>query len=361
MLGNKAFQTGVIGLPRFASAAVLSLVVFVAGCAQDKSPRIYSGPIMGTQYRLTLACKSDQSEEALHQGALQAMQAVNQSMSTYLPDSELSLFNQQQVTDWQSASNDLLDVVAVAKTVAEQTDGALDVTVAPLVQLWGFGPAKQQALTPKVPDVAALQAVASRIGYQKIELDLNAKQWRKQQAQLSVDLSAVAKGYAVDKVASGLQGLGCDDFLIDIGGELSAKGLNTKQKPWRLAIEKPQADSAVQQLLEISDMSIASSGDYRNFYWHEGKRVSHTIDPRSLRPIGHTLASVTVLHNSAAMADAYATAFMVMGDSAVAKAEQLNLPVYFIFRVGNLGQKADQADDYQIVTTKWFEKYRVRK
>ncbi|MGH1539604.1 MAG: FAD:protein FMN transferase [Arenicella sp.] len=339
----------------------LSLSVLLGACSVEPELIRFNGPIMGTQYNVTLACDTDKPLSYWQSLSVKAMERVNQSMSTYIPASELSQFNSYKGSDWQTVSSDLLAVVEIAQQVSVMTSGALDVTVAPLVDLWGFGPSRNKQLDAMpVPTQEQLRAVESYIGHRKIVLDKPQQRWQKKEPELMVDLSAVAKGYAVDLVAANLQEQGCNDFLVDIGGELKASGKNLQGKNWRIAIEKPQLGSNIQEMLSLSNVGVASSGDYRNFYWHKGKRLSHTIDPRSLRPVEHTLASVTVVHTDTAKADALATAFMVMGDTAVDLAQKNGLAAYFIFRKQDSDQKGSELD-YRIVTTKEFEKYQVRK
>jgi len=326
---------------------------------------------MGTQYKLTLACESDQSPEELLNLAIAEMNAVNDSMSTYLESSELSQFNQRKTLEWQTASSALLEVVDIAQMVAKQSDGAFDITVSPLVSLWGFGASKDKQLTLSVPSDEILHAVKEVIGYQKLEIDRTKQRLRKQAVDLQVDLSAVAKGYAVDKVSAVLSAAGCHDHLVDIGGELKLSGSKPDGGLWRIAIEKPNlatvAADNIQQLLDLSSIGVASSGDYRNFYQIEGKRYSHTIDPRTFRPIDHNLAAVTVLHKQTAVADAWATALIVLGNDAPILAEKLELAAYFIFRestpeVGSIKAKdSKNVKKYRIVATKQFDKFLMSK
>lgn len=353
----------------FVVALVITLALTFYG---QKTELNFQGPIMGTQYKLTLACETDLTPQVLLEIAVAEMDAVNSSMSTYLADSELSQFNHSDTSDWQAVSPDLLKVMEVAQAVSIQSEGAFDVTVSPLVDLWGFGSSKQNQLTIDVPNDEELQATKAALGYDKVELDSIKQQWRKTIPNLQVDLSAVAKGYAVDKVSDALVSAGCQDHLVDIGGELKLLGKkNEKGDLWRIAIEKPDLSTMsvnrIQKLLNVSGVGVASSGDYRNFHLIDGKRYSHTIDPRTTRPIEHSLASVTVLHEQTAVADAWATALMVLGDEAPALAEKRKLAAYFIFREldlesGNLSNKDSRnAKKYRIVATKQFDKFLMNK
>lgn len=347
-----------------------TLAVGVASCNQPKEQH-FQGPIMGTQYKLILACETDKSPKQLLAIAVAEMDAVNMAMSTYLANSELSQFNKSKRSDWQTISYDLLKVIEIAQNISVASDGAFDITVSPLIDLWGFGAAKTKQLDLEVPDDESINRIKPFIGYEKIEIDSVKQQWRKQTIDLNVDLSAVAKGYAVDKVSLALNNAGCLNHLVDIGGELKLQGKKNKTGDlWRVAIEKPSFSSPasnIQFLLDVSDIGVASSGDYRNFYQVDGKRYSHTIDPRTARPIEHRLAAVTVLHEQTAVADAWATAFMVLGEAAPKLADKLNLAAYFIFRESaglpseNATEYSENSEKYRIATTKQFDKFLMNK
>jgi len=279
---------------------------------------------MGTQYKITLACLDDSKVDKLtskqwNDEVLAVMSRVNQSMSTYIPDSELSLFNKTKTTALQPASDDLINVV----------------------NLWGFGPVKKSAQA--IPTDKELEQLKSYVGYKKIKMGKGYDSWQKSHA----------------KVADKLFELGCENFLVDIGGELQVSGTNESEKPWRLAVEKPDTNGGFQVLIDVTDISVASSGDYKNFYIKDGKRISHTIDPRTLKPITHNLASVTVLDSRAQRADALATAFMVMGSGAVEFAESNNIPAYFIFRSGDANLEKAKPE-FKVLYTKEFEKFIVK-
>jgi thiamine biosynthesis lipoprotein len=297
------------------------------------------GPTMGTDFTIVLPGKSadlDRAELERLQAQIDAeLAAVNAEMSTYLVSSEISRFNRAPVGKLVEVSPHLLEVVRLAKQVSEQSNGAFDVTVAPLVDEWGFGPDKSERTEPTPERIAELQAW---IGDAKLELDTAAGTLRKQVAGLRVDLSAIAKGHGCDRVAALLEAAGHDDYMVEIGGELRLRGQSPSGEGWTVAIERPTGDVAavrtVHTMLELTDVAMATSGDYRN-YWTQGStRYSHTIDPRTGRPITHALASVTVLvPESAALADAWATALDVLGpDEGLALANRLDLAAYFLVR-----------------------------
>lgn len=290
-----------------------------------------SGAAMGTTYSVKLADTLDEAgTKRLERAVVDALAAVDAAASTYKPDSELSRFNQLREIDTPFALSPVLaPIIEIALEVGKQSAGALDVTIAPLVEAWGFGPG--QARNPSAETVTALR---SRVGLSLLQLE--GTQLAKHSADVALDLSAIAKGYAVDQIAIALEALGHEHFLVEVGGELRARGARSDGRPWRVGIEKPLPGvRAVERVVALRDMSMATSGDYRNFYEADGQRRSHLIDPRTGRPIEHGLASVTVLHPEAARADAWATAFAVLGPTEGPKvAEREGLPVFFVVRDG---------------------------
>lgn len=300
--------------------SVLAGLVILAGLAvltlrySEPSPAVrqFSGLTMGTTFTVTLAGDIQAPTlEAVKQESFAVLEDINQQMSTYLPTSEVSRFNEAQTTEWMPVSAATAEVVDLALRIGAETAGAFDITVGPLVDLWGFGPAPRPVL---VPSATAIAHLLSTIGFQKIECRLTPPSLRKIDPRLRIDLSAIAKGYAADRVAAHLLSRGLHDFIVEVGGEVVVRGVKGPQMPWRLGIESPLTDRRqVGEVLYLRDMAMATSGDYRNYYEIEGRRYSHTIDPRTGYPIDHTLASVTILEPSCARADALATALMVLG------------------------------------------------
>ena len=239
------------------------------------------------------------------------LDGIERRMSHYRSDSELSRFNHARTTEPRPMSRETLGVVVEALAVSLVSGGAFDVTVGPLVDAWGFGPG---GYAPAAPDEASLAALRTRIGFELLEVDLAASTLRKRREDVVVDLSAIAKGYAVDEVAALLEEGGFNDYLVEIGGELRAAGANERGGPWRVAIERPvRGAAAVQRILLLTNAAIATSGDYRNFYDLDGARVSHTLDPRTGRPVTHVPRSVSVIAAQCSLADARATALNVLG------------------------------------------------
>jgi thiamine biosynthesis lipoprotein len=243
-----------------------------------------------------------------------ALAEIDRQMSTYRDDSELSRFNQSPAGDWFPVSHATAIVVQEALRIHALTDGALDVTVGPLSRLWKFGPGggndRQQYHAPSDAEIAAAQAST---GVDKLSVRLDPPALRKQADALEVDLSAIAKGYGVDVLCDVLHEADVDDYMVEIGGEVRTAGLRPDGVPWRIGVEHPQvAQRGVSRIVPLRDLAMATSGDYRNFRHHDGRRYAHIIDPRSGRPIAFRGISVTVLAPTCMEADALATALLVM-------------------------------------------------
>ncbi|MBV1857098.1 MAG: FAD:protein FMN transferase [Nannocystaceae bacterium] len=299
-------------------------------------PRIVMvrGQVMGTTYRVkvvaqTRAQQSDASEAALAQTVAQALDNVDLAMSTYKPDSELSRFNDGPADQDVSISSALADVLTVAFDVHERSSGAFDVTVGPLVERWGFGAKGELTEIPSQADVDALRGT---LGHEHLIFDAQTPTLRKDARGLRVDLSAIAKGYGVDRAAAALHEAGWDDFLVEVGGEVRVSGKTEAGRSWRLAVEKPSTvERAIFEVIELEDGAMATSGDYRNFTVVDGTRYSHTIDPTTGRPVTHQLASVSVVADTCAEADALATALNVLGPRrGLELAQREGLPALFL-------------------------------
>lgn len=325
--------------------ALLGLAFFVA-CSHAPQQLAISGETMGSTYHVRyLSANPRHTPERVKEAVDAVLVQVNAQMSTYDPDSELSRFNSRLQTTPVVISRALEQVVRRALEIADESAGALDVTVGPLVNLWGFGP---QARPQKIPTDAELTVARQRVGYQLITLANH--QMSKQLPELYIDLSTIAKGYGVDRVALLLEQLEIQNYLIEIGGEMRMKGSKPGAEPWRIAIEKPiSTERSVQRVIELGDAAVATSGDYRNYYEHDGVRFSHIIDPHTGKPIQHNLVSVTVITDNCMDADAYATALTVMGPQrALEFAEQKQLAVVLITR---------EADGFKELTSSAFARY----
>lgn len=307
----------------------------LSGCREAPSAatppgHTISGSTMGTYYRVSLPALPEGMQKAALQASLGSkLDRIDALMSTYRDDSEVSRFNQSRETAWFPVSIDTATVVTAALDVFAESNGAFDITVAPLVNLWGFGPGDREE---KIPDNRQIQDLLETIGSRHLEVRLEPPALRKHKEALQIDLSGIAKGFAVDALATELENLGLRNYLVDIGGEMRAAGHKKNQTPWNIAIERPTANQhGIQTTLPLRDIAIATSGDYRNCFDVDGQRYSHEIDPRNGHPIRHQLVSVTVLDSSCMRADAWATALIVLGpDRGKALAERSGLPVFLI-------------------------------
>lgn len=299
-----------------------------------------SGLTMGTSYRIQLVdLPAGKSEQQIGMDVNALLTEMDKGIfSTYADASELSRLNRHPINTPFEASAHLIEVLSLAIEISELTDGAFDVTIGPLVNLWGFGPEINP--TDAVPADSDIAARLSQVGFENIVIDRDATEITKLRS-LFVDLSAIAKGYGVDQLASYFDDLGVESYFLEIGGELKIKGLKPGGLSWVPAIETP-VDSAPQVYQVFysrgDSIAVAGSGDYRNYFERDGVRYSHEIDPRTGYPINHSLAAAYVIDESAATADALATAFMVMGlEESRALASSMGQAVYFIYKSGDEG------------------------
>jgi thiamine biosynthesis lipoprotein len=255
------------------------------------------------------------SPETLEEETCARLRRIEKLMSTYDPDSELSRLNRFDQPEWFDVSPETAAVVDEALRVGRLTEGAFDVTVGPLVSLWNFGPVRRT--TDRVPPPEEIEEVRRRTGLEKLEVRLSPPAVRKQRQDVSIDLSGIAKGFAVDEIAGLLERSGVENYMVDVGGEVKARGHNPKGRPWQIAVESPVVEKReIYKVIPLDRLAVATSGDYRNYFEQDGIRYAHLLDPRSGRPITHQLASVSVLGPSCMRADALATGLMVLGPEA---------------------------------------------
>lgn len=293
-----------------------TLLLLLAGslvaCDSTPQPDVVSGQTMGTTFSVALY----ESGKDLPLVELQAninniLGEVDAIASTYRPDSELSRFNGSNSSDWQKVSATFCQMVERSIAISKQTEGAFDITVGPLVELWGFGTAVRQ---DNIPSDAEVSAAMNLVGYESVEADCERPAIRKLNGLARLDLSAWAKGHAADRIAAYLNSAGLSDYLVEVGGELQLSGNRIKSNPYRIALEHAaSSDDLTYEVFALTDIGVATSGDYHNYYELDGERYSHTIDPRTGRPVTHTLSTVSVISSSTADADAFATALLVMG------------------------------------------------
>lgn len=321
----------------FFRAVIASAFLFLAGCdsAAKETPTVLQGKTMGTFWRVSLVGINTDQAKALEQKIQAQLDSDDQLMSTWKNDSALMRFNHTASTAPWPVSEAMADIVTESLRVGEKTDGVMDITIGPLVNLWGFGPDQQPIKTPTQAQIDAAKArtglahltVINRAGEQFLQKDI---------PDLYVDLSTVGEGYAADHLARLMEQQGINRYLVSVGGALVSRGLNAKGQSWRVAIQKPtDRENAAQAVVDINGHGISTSGSYRNYYELDGKRISHVIDPRNGKPIQHKLVSVTVIAPTALEADAWDTGLMVLGsEKAKEVVQREGLAVFMISKEG---------------------------
>lgn len=300
----------------------VALLLSLAGCSRSDPPSLWkiSGRTMGSTFTVTIAdptaslASHPPDVDAIAKEIEDALEDIARQMSTYRPDSEISKFNASRSTDPIPVSLAFAKVVAKAVEIYKLSGGRYDVTVAPLVELWGFGPARKR---DKPPSEAEIDAAKADVGSDKIQVTLDPPAIRKSVPTVRIDLNSIAPGFAVDLLCEILNRRGLTNYLVDVGGEFRARGRNDKGDVWRVGVERPERGGSpgrdVQDVVELSDEALATSGDYRNYFEFNGKFYSHTIDPTTGRTAMNELASVTVVAPDCITADGLATAVMALG------------------------------------------------
>lgn len=302
------------------------IVLVVVGFAARKKNAEYqhdSGLVFGTSYNITY-----QSNDNLKPEIEKVLAEVDASLSPFNEKSVITHVNRNEAV---TLDDHFITVFRLSSEIYKDTEGAFDITVAPLVNAWGFG-----FKNGTMPDKQAIDSLKQFVGFDKVKLQDG--KIIKTDDRLMLDCSAIAKGYGVDAVAKMLKSKGISNFMVEIGGEIVASGENPKGAPWRIGVSKPEDDSVsvsndIQGIINISDKAMATSGNYRNFYYKGGKKYAHTIDPKTGCPVQHSILSATVVSNQCAKADAYATAFMVMGleKAKAVLARHKDMMAYFIY------------------------------
>jgi thiamine biosynthesis lipoprotein len=315
-----------------ASRVYLVLVALaLVGCERAPPELAISGPTMGTTYSVKVASPPAAFDaHKLRVTTDEVLALIDLSMSGYRADSEVSRFNASPTTDWFEVSRDLATVVDYALQVSRDSGGSFDITVGPLVAAWGFGASAGEPID--LPDEARLAELKTHVGYEKLEARLNPPALRKSDATSKVDLNGIAPGYAVDLLAERLRALQVAHFMIDIGGEVRAQGRNGRGELWRIAVEKPiDAEPEPYAIVQLDDAAVTTSGEYRHYYDRDGHRYGHTIDPRTARPVEHSLASVVVIGPTSMYTDAWTTALNVLGTEAGRElAQKRSMAVMFV-------------------------------
>ncbi|MFT5301644.1 MAG: thiamine biosynthesis lipoprotein [Mariniblastus sp.] len=329
--------------------AVLSIALLLLATAissgQDRidAPLELTGRTMGPiPYSVVVAhYPKSVTSEALQSAVVDSLQRVNRLMSTYIAESDVSRFNDSNSTEFFEVDPETAKVVARSIEISQQTEGAFDITVGPAVNLWNFGPNKKQRF--EIPSDEEIAAVKQVIGYEQLSVQFEPAAIRKSQPGVKIDLSAIAKGYAVDQVLAELAVLGCRQVMVEVGGEIRTMGERYAGGPWRIAVEKPSETKSSSSdgwsgVAVISDRALATSGDYRNYAEFEGHRYSHTINPATCRPVTHWLATASIIADDCMTADALATAVSVLGFEAGAEmCEKLGVDYYLVNRDSELG------------------------
>ncbi|CAM7851447.1 FAD:protein FMN transferase ApbE [Lelliottia nimipressuralis] len=327
----------------FWRAGILASFFLLAACDSSTpsvkpaapAATVLEGKTMGTFWRVSIMNVDARRADELRGKIQSQLDADDQLLSTYKNDSALMRFNLSNSTSLWPVSEAMADIVTEALHIGYKTNGAMDITVGPLVNLWGFGPTKQPE---KIPDQAQIDDARARTGLQHLTVinQYGQQYLQKDIPDLFVDLSTVGEGYAADHLAALMTQEGISRYLVSVGGALVSRGLNASDQPWRVAIQKPtDTQNAVQAVVDINGHGISTSGSYRNYYELDGKRLSHVIDPQTGRPIEHNLVSVTVIAPTALEADTWDTGLMVLGpEKAKEVVRQEGLAVYMITREG---------------------------
>jgi len=314
------------------------------------------GAAQGTTYHIKFVSPvKDFDAIGLQADIEKKLAEIDRQMSTYRADSEISRFNRAPAGKWFAVSRAVAEVVAASREISEKTGGAQDITVGPLVNLWRFGPKDNASSGKRVefspPSDAAVQAARERVGFKKLDVRMKPAALRKQVDGLEVDLSSIASGYTIDRLAEIMSDHGIKSFMVELGGELRAAGTRADGTPWRVAIERPLAEKReMEAAVPLADAAMATAGGSRHFFEYKGKRYSHIIDLATGRPVEHTLASVTVAADKCLDADGWDTPLMVLGpERGSACAEKYGIAAMFV-------SHSDQGDDVR-TTTAWRKRF----
>ncbi|MEN8222483.1 MAG: FAD:protein FMN transferase [Acidobacteriota bacterium] len=323
---------------------LLPALFFISGCSSSETPvnnqLVFSGNTMGTTFTVKIVKNNflllgdyNKKVKEIENGITGLLRDINRKMSTWISDSEISLFNRTPEGEWFDITGETAFVLSSALEISELTGGSFDITVGPLINLWGFGPDRKPV---KIPSMEDLQKVKTITGYKKLSVRTSPPSAKKDVRKLYCDLSGIAKGYGVDAVSSFLDSKGFYNYLVEIGGEISVRGNNGKGEEWRLGVLSPDGSNSIKKIITIGDKAMATSGDYHNYFEDEGVRYSHIIDPVTGHPITHKLVSVTVIMDNCMEADALATGITVMGpENGYEFAVQNSIPVYMIVKDGD--------------------------
>ena len=318
-----------------------SIPIFLAFCflftaCQNPAETALSGSIQGTTWHLKMVLAGvPASSDEIRADVEAVFRHVDARLSNWRDDSEISRFNQQKTTEWQTVSPEIVLLTAIAREIHGKTQGCYDLTVKPLFELWGFARHEQ-----KVPAAGDIQRVLAHVGMDKLDIDTEQNRLRKTDPDVQISLDSIAQGYTVSVIAQLLESRGIQNYLAEIGGEMKVKGHKADGSPWRVAIEKPTPMARdVQRILDLGQeagTAVMTSGTYRNFFESDGKSYSHIFNPKTGMPVAHRLLSATVLHEDPTLADAWSTALLCVGEAEGAKlAETEHLRALLIYREGD--------------------------
>ena len=323
-------------MEQFSLSKYYGLILFfsvLTGCS-DPSVQKLEGSAQGTTYHISYWSELPMDGKDIETTIKNELDTIDRTLSNYRPDSIIEKFNSNENTDNQEVGNEIVSLVRIAQTVHQASQGCFDLTIKPLFELWGF---RGDELT--IPNDTAILKTLSQTGMGKLEV-VDETHLRKRQANLKVDLSSIAQGYSVGKISRALEQKGIKNYLVEIGGELKTLGHKPDLQAWRIAVERPLPGEQVMQKIitmpKESPMAVMTSGTYRHYFDHEGKRYSHILDARTGRPVTHNLVSITIIHDDPTIADAWDTALLCLGQKEgmkVANAEKI--PALFIQQQGN--------------------------
>jgi thiamine biosynthesis lipoprotein len=324
---------------------VLALFVALSGCGNGDSMESFGGPTMGSTYSIKYVRTEElPAPQAVQVEVEKILADVDRQMSTYRSDSDIERFNDLPANRCQTMPAPILELVRVGEQLSLQSEGSYDLTVEPLMNLWGFGP---QAREEKVPSTEALTHAMQRVGHTHLRID--GDQLCKDTA-IDVDFNSIAAGYTVDTIAAKLESMGIHNYLAEVTGELKAAGKKLDGSPWKIALEEPRADQQVaERIINVDGYGVSTSGDYRNYFEQDGHRYSHTFDARTGAPITHNLASVTVINPSTLMADGLSTLLLILGpERGWDYAQKHNIGAFFVIRADTgFVTRANQAFERQ--------------
>lgn len=297
----------------FRALVMLGLLALL-GCGDSPKLTHIQGKTMGTSYSIKVVLPAEQDEAQLQKNIDASLAQFDLDLSNWNPKSWVRAFNASTSTDWQSAPPSAINVLKSCIELNEKSRGAFDVTISPLIETWGFGVRTDDL----IPSMAEIQKALANMGGQHLHLDVKNAKVKKDIPTLTINTSALAKGYGVDLIAQQLEALDLKNYMIEIGGEIHCSGAPPQREGWNIGIRKPSggkglSTSEIHSVVTLKNQSMATSGDYQNFFTHEGKRYSHVLDPNTGRPVAHNLCSVTVIAPNCALADGLATTCLVLG------------------------------------------------